>query len=86
LDGDAVDCLSGFLRLICGKELEQIPVGMQRVALLAVAAALLAGCASPPRPAAVNPDAVRAEIERLMPARVTNAQGWAIDIYAAFEA
>ena len=38
---------------------------VQRVTLLTVAAALLAGCASPPRPAPVNPDAVRAEIEAL---------------------
>ncbi|HVY82718.1 MAG TPA: DUF1615 domain-containing protein [Steroidobacteraceae bacterium] len=48
--------------------------------------ATLAGCASPPRPPAVDPDAVRAQIERLMPAKVPNRQGWAIDIFAAFEA
>jgi hypothetical protein len=60
--------------------------GMQRFALLAAAAALLAGCASPPRPPAIDPDAVRAKIRDLMPATVANTEGWAIDIYAAFEA
>ena len=61
--------------------------GMQRCALVATATALLAaGCASPPRPPAVDPDAVRAKIRDLMPATVANREGWAIDIYAAFEA
>jgi hypothetical protein len=59
--------------------------GMQRFALLAAATALLAGCASPPRPPAVDPDAVRAKIRDLMPATVANAESWATDIYAAFE-
>ncbi len=59
--------------------------GMQRFALLAAATALLAGCASPPRPPAVDPDAVRAKIRGLMPATLANSEGWAIDIYAAFE-
>jgi hypothetical protein len=59
--------------------------GMQRFALLAAATAVLAGCASPPRPPAVDPDAVRAKIRGLMPATVANTDGWAIDIYAAFE-
>ena len=55
--------------------------------VLAIAASVLAGCANPPpRPPPVNPDAVRAEIVRLMPAKVENAHGWAIDIFAAFEA
>ena len=54
--------------------------------VLAIAAIVLAGCASPPpRPPPVNPDAVRAEIVRLMPAKVENAQGWALDIFAALE-
>lgn len=55
-------------------------------ALLAVAVAMLAGCAVPPRAPAIDPDAVRAEIRSLLPATVSNADGWAIDIYAAFEA
>lgn len=55
--------------------------------LLALAAMALAACVNPPpRPLRVDPDAVRAEIVRLMPAKVENAQGWAIDIFAAFEA
>lgn len=60
---------------------------IQRFALFAAAIATLAACVSPaPRAPAVDPDAVRAEIQRLMPASVANSQGWAIDIYAAFEA
>ena len=47
----------------------------------------LAACVNPPpRPPPVDPDAVRAEIMRLMPANAETAQGWAIDIFAAFEA
>ena len=59
--------------------------GMQRFALLAAATALVAGCATSPRPPAVDPDAARAKIRSLMPASVANKDGWAIDIYAAFE-
>jgi hypothetical protein len=40
----------------------------------------------PPRAPVIDPDAVRAEIRSLLPATVANADGWAIDIYAAFEA
>lgn len=53
---------------------------------LVLALATLAGCMSSPRPPAVDPDAVRAQIERLMPAKVANRSGWAVDIFAAFEA
>jgi len=57
-----------------------------RFAVLAAASALLlAGCASKPRPPAVDPDAVRAKIRGLMPATVANTESWAVDIYAAFE-
>lgn len=59
--------------------------GMQRFVLIAAATALLAGCASPPRPPVVDPDAVRAKIRGLMPATVANTEGWATDIFAAFE-
>ena len=59
--------------------------GMQRFALLVAATALLAGCASPPRPPAVDPDAVRAKIRGLMPATIADSEGWATDIYAALE-
>ena len=55
--------------------------------LPALVAMALAACVNPrPRPPPVDPDAVRAEIVRLMPAKVETAQGWAIDIFAAFEA
>ena len=54
---------------------------------VALAVASLVGCASPPpRAPAVDPDIARAGIERLLPAKITNRQGWAVDIYAAFEA
>src|SRR5690349_13962325 len=53
---------------------------------IVLALATLAGCASPPHPPAVDPDTVRAEIERLLPPKVANRSGWAIDIFAAFEA
>jgi Protein of unknown function (DUF1615) len=59
--------------------------GMQRLALLAAASALLAGCAGQPRPPVVDPDAQRAKIQSLMPATVPNAASWATDIHAALE-
>ena len=54
--------------------------------MLAVATALVAGCAAPPRPPVADPDAVRAKIRGLMPSSVANADGWAVDVLAAFEA
>lgn len=54
--------------------------------MLAVATVLVAGCTVPPRAPAVDPDAVRARIRDLMPSSVPDAEGWAVDIYAAFEA
>jgi hypothetical protein len=54
---------------------------------LALLAAALAGCVSPrQRAPAVDPDVARAAIEKLLPAKIANRQGWAVDIYAAFEA
>ena len=55
-------------------------------ALLAIA--LLASCTNPRRASepAIDPDVARAEIARLLPAKVDNRNGWAIDIFAAFEA
>ena len=54
---------------------------------VALALASLVGCATPPpRAPAVDPDIARAGIEKLLPAKITNRQGWAVDIYAAFEA
>jgi hypothetical protein len=59
---------------------------MRRIALGAAAFVVLASCAVPPRPPAADPDAVRAKIRGLMPASVANADGWALDMFAAFEA
>jgi hypothetical protein len=59
---------------------------MRHFALTAMATVILASCATPPRPPAVDPDAVRAKIRSLMPATVPTADGWAIDMFAAFEA
>lgn len=39
----------------------------------------------PQRAPVVDPDAVRAEIERLLPAKAENRSGWAGDIFTAFE-
>jgi hypothetical protein len=48
---------------------------------------LLAACASPSRPREpVDPDLARAEIEKRLPAKVQNRNGWAVDIFAALEA
>jgi len=38
------------------------------------------------REARVDPDVARAQIEQLLPAGVQNKSGWALDIFAAFEA
>ncbi len=48
--------------------------------------ALLAGCSAHRNQAPPAPDIVRGEIVRLLPASVTDRQGWAADIYTAFEA
>jgi hypothetical protein len=57
-------------------------------AVLALAAAHLLGCASPARQsgAGSDPDAVRTQIASLLPAQVPHREGWAVDIYAAFDA
>ncbi|MET0987048.1 MAG: DUF1615 domain-containing protein [Steroidobacteraceae bacterium] len=61
----------GFLRLFAG-----------------IAAVLLglAGCVSPSERVEVDPDRARHAIVTLMPAKVADAQGWADDIFAAFDA
>jgi hypothetical protein len=53
-----------------------------------IVALLLAGCLSAPfpHPSPIDPDAARADIARLIPPRVSNAAGWAIDIFAALDA
>jgi len=49
---------------------------------------LLTACTNPQRAQepAIDPDAARAAIARSIPARAGNRDGWAIDIFAAFEA
>ncbi|WP_425531445.1 DUF1615 domain-containing protein [Pseudoxanthomonas winnipegensis] len=47
---------------------------------------LLAGCATQPKAPQRNPDAVRAEIVRKLPATLPDAQGWADDVYVALTA
>lgn len=64
-----------------------IPAGLFRVALVFAAGALGSACTSsrvsePP----VDPDVVRAEISKRLPEAAKNREGWAIDIFAAFEA
>lgn len=55
--------------------------------LLALATVLLAGCGSaPPRERPIDPDVARAEIRARIPPKVANREGWAIDMFAAFEA
>lgn len=50
-----------------------------------VAGMILAGCVSQNRTAPVDPDAARAQIAKLIPAKVAARDGWAVDIFAAFE-
>jgi hypothetical protein len=56
-------------------------------ALCLGAAILLGGCVGPTRPReSVDPDLARANIENRLPPTAANRNGWAVDIYAAFEA
>jgi hypothetical protein len=57
------------------------------LALILGAALLLSGCTSGgSRAPRVDPDAARAQIERLLPAKLESRSGWAVDIFAALEA
>src|SRR5687768_9804770 len=57
------------------------------LALLALQIVLLGGCSSAPRrERPVDPDVARAEIRARIPPAVANRDGWAIDMFAAFEA
>jgi hypothetical protein len=57
------------------------------LALLAFGTWLLGACSStPPREPPIDPDLARAEIGARIPASVANRDGWAIDMFAAFEA
>jgi hypothetical protein len=55
--------------------------------MMALASALVSACSStPPREPPLDPDAARAEIRARIPATVSNRDGWAVDMFAAFEA
>src|SRR3954447_14470826 len=55
--------------------------------IAAVAGVLLGACSSaPPREPAVDPDVARADIGARIPPAVANRDGWAVDMFAAFEA
>ena len=57
------------------------------LALLTLGIMLLGGCSSAPRrEPPVDPDVARAEITARIPPAVANRDGWAIDMFAAFEA
>jgi hypothetical protein len=64
-----------------------VPHFFFRIALLAGVGSLLLACSTAPRvrPGA-DPDAARASIAALLPSRLANRDGWAVDIFAAFEA
>lgn len=62
------------------------PPALRRRLAAWLAAALLAGCASQPTQPPRSPAQVRAQIVRLMPAGVTDREGWATDIQVAFAA
>jgi hypothetical protein len=56
-------------------------------ALIVAAAGLVtSGCGTAPASAPARPEAVRARIVQLLPPGVDDRSGWAIDIYAAFDA
>jgi hypothetical protein len=56
-------------------------------ALVAFVSAFLGGCGSvPPRVPPIDPDVARADIRARIPSTVANRDGWAIDMFAAFEA
>src|SRR6186713_2059457 len=54
---------------------------------LTLGIAILGGCSSAPRrEPPIDPDVARADISARIPSTVANRDGWAIDIFAAFEA
>jgi hypothetical protein len=53
---------------------------------LVAAGILVAGCGTAPTSAPARPEDVRARIAELLPASVVDRPGWAIDVYAAFDA
>ena len=52
-----------------------------------LAGTFVSACTNPSlREPPIDPDVARAEIARRLPAKVSNRDGWAVDIFAAFEA
>ncbi len=59
----------------------------RRLAAAGAVLLILAGCGTQPSKAPTpRPEVVRAKIVRLIPSDIPDRQGWAIDIYSAFEA
>src|SRR5690349_18534447 len=63
-------------------------LGPALLAASTCSSALLAGCvgSSRARGPAIAPDVARAQIARALPDKLRNRDGWAVDIFAAFEA
>ena len=57
-----------------------------RLSSLVAASALVAACGTAPAPPQERAEDVRARIAALLPPSVADRPGWALDIYAAFEA
>ena len=56
------------------------------ILLLAPLGLFLAGCGTSPSSAPARPEDVRARIVKLLPQNAVDRPGWAIDLYAAFDA
>lgn len=63
----------------------RIPFGSVSICITACAV-LMTGCATQSTPAPAPPEAARARIAALLPANLADRPGWALDIYAAFDA
>src|SRR5262245_19335734 len=66
--------------------MRRAPVCLPALLVTFFSSLTLMGCASQNRATPVDPDAARAQIAKLIPAKVTTRDGWAVDIFAAFEA
>jgi hypothetical protein len=56
------------------------------ILLLAPLSLFLAGCGTAPSTAPTRPETVRARIVKLLPQNAVDRPGWAVDLYAAFDA
>jgi hypothetical protein len=64
-----------------------MPTSSLARSLVLAGIALLSACTNPElRAPPIDPDVARAEIAKRLPPKVANRDGWAIDIFAAFEA